>query len=170
MTVALARFATMKRERYKIIPAIFAVLIDEEHRVLLHRRYRTGYMDGYYDFPSGHLEEGETLQEGAARELKEETGIIIAANKLALLHINQNYSDPEKPYINFMFLGRHWAGVPRIGESDKCDHLDFFAMNDLPKITPQVEATLSAFQEGMLMSFSQFDAGSIWDCARSICS
>ena len=101
----------MKHERYKIIPAIFAVLIDEDNRVLLHRRYCTGYMDGYYDFPSGHLEEGETLQDGAVRELKEETGITIAADKLVLLHINQNNSEPQNPYINFMFLGAH-SGYP----------------------------------------------------------
>lgn len=144
----------MKSERFKIIPAIFAVLIDEKDRVLLQRRYCTGYMDSYYDFPSGHLEEGETLQAGAARELREETGIIINANKLVLLHINQNYIEAQKPYINFMFLCREWQGIPRIGESEKCDHLDFFKLSELPKITPQVQCTLTALRVSTSVSFS----------------
>jgi len=65
----------MKLKAHKITPAVFVVLIDKNERVLLHRRYRTGYMDGFYTFPSGHLEMGESLQVGAARELLEETGL-----------------------------------------------------------------------------------------------
>lgn len=44
---------------------------DEEERkyLLLH------YPSGHWDFPKGHIEEGETEKETAARELLEETGI-----------------------------------------------------------------------------------------------
>lgn len=151
----------MKRERYKISPAVFVVLVDDKNRVLLHRRLNTGYMDGYYDFPSGHLEAGETLQDGAARELKEETGLNIAADKLSLLHINQNSSEPENNYINFMFLCRQWQGIPCIGEPKKCDHLDFFELDKLPKITPQVQRTLEALKADIPVSLSYFDVGSV---------
>ena len=34
-----------------------------------------GYSHGTYQFPGGHLEENETLEEGLVREIKEETGI-----------------------------------------------------------------------------------------------
>lgn len=149
----------MKSERYKIIPAIFVVLINKKNQVLLHRRCGTGYMDGYYDFPSGHLEEGESLLEGAMRELKEETDIAINAEDLILLHINQNYSDPQKPYINFMFLGQRWSGTPRICENTKCDHIDFFDQTQLPKVTPLVQNTLRALKEEMPIAFSYFGIG-----------
>lgn len=33
------------------------------------------YPAGHWDFPKGHVEEGETTQETALRELREETGI-----------------------------------------------------------------------------------------------
>jgi len=33
------------------------------------------YESGHWDFPRGHIERGETEQETAAREIKEETGI-----------------------------------------------------------------------------------------------
>ena len=35
----------------------------------------TGIYEGYYSFPKGHMEEGETEQETAIREVKEETGL-----------------------------------------------------------------------------------------------
>lgn len=34
---------------------------------------------GYWGFPKGHLEAGETPQEAAQRELREETGLIVTA-------------------------------------------------------------------------------------------
>lgn len=151
----------MKQKRYLIIPAVFVILIDKENRVLLHRRYCTGYMDGLYDFPSGHLEKGETLQMGAARELREETALIVDPDDLILMHINQNSSDPEKPYFNFMFLADHWEGVPLIGEPEKCDHLDFFSLNALPEATLQVQCALAALKARVPMSFSHFEPGSI---------
>lgn len=41
----------------------------EKHYLLLH------YPSGHWDFPKGHVEEGENERETAARELLEETGI-----------------------------------------------------------------------------------------------
>jgi mutator protein MutT len=151
----------MKRERYQIIPAVFIVLLDHNERVLLHRRYRTGYLDGLYDFPSGHLEEGETLHQAAARELREETSLIIDPDELVLVHVNQNSSEREKPYINFVFLIKNWIGTPLINEPQKCDHIDFFHLDALPETTLQVQSVLRALKAQVAMSFSYFELGSI---------
>lgn len=48
------------------------VFINKEgkrHYLLLH------YQPGHWDFPKGHIEKGETEQDTALRETKEETGI-----------------------------------------------------------------------------------------------
>lgn len=44
---------------------------------LIHQYGSAG--DVYWTFPKGHAEEGETPEESARRELKEETGIVLAS-------------------------------------------------------------------------------------------
>ena len=45
--------------------------------ILLSLRKNTGYRDGEYELPGGHVEEGETEEETALREVFEETNIKI---------------------------------------------------------------------------------------------
>lgn len=111
--------------------AVNLIIRDEAGKTLLHRRSNTGYMDGYYDFPGGHLEASESFVEAAVRELAEETGLIVRANDLEILHINQNYL--SFPYVVVMFTVKKWQGIPRILESDYCDDLGFFPVEALPE-------------------------------------
>ena len=48
-----------------------AVIINSNNEILL------GYLGGTYQFPGGHLEGNETIEECLVREVKEETGIDI---------------------------------------------------------------------------------------------
>lgn len=60
-----------------------------------------------------------------------------------------------------MFLIKHWEGIPSIEEPEKCDHLDFFHLNELPETTLQVQCALAALKAKVPMSFSHFEAKSI---------
>lgn len=146
------------RQRFMVTPAVFVALVDEQNRVLLHRRANTGYMDGFYDFPSGHLEPNETVAEGALRELREEVGVTVDPAHLKLIHINHNDAEKDNPYINFMFRADQWTGAPTICEPEKCDDLDFFAIDNPPKVTPQVRKTLQVLLDEPGLSYSQFDS------------
>lgn len=68
------------RERYRAI-------IIKDNKLLLMHRFREGLE--FYVFPGGGLEAGETPKECCERELLEEFGIVIEAQKLIYL-INQN--------------------------------------------------------------------------------
>jgi 8-oxo-dGTP diphosphatase len=128
--------------RLKVVPSVFAALI-KDGKVLLLRRQNTGWMDGYYDLPAGHLEDQEKLKEGAARELKEEAGIEVDTSDLKLFHIHQSHNEPETPHYGFMFLTKKWSGEPKLMEPEKSDDINFFALNNLPeKITPYVKEAL----------------------------
>ena len=63
----------------EIIIGVGAVVEDDKGRILLvmHRPERGGYWKGKWICPGGKLELGETLEEGARREIKEETGLDI---------------------------------------------------------------------------------------------
>lgn len=60
---------------------------------------------GHWDFPKGHVEEGETLEETAIREVKEETNVLIEVNS------NYRYVTRYSPKENVLkdviyFLGK----------------------------------------------------------------
>lgn len=118
-----------ERELFKA--AVFMVVRDEKGRVLLQRRANTGYMDGYYDFPSGHVEAGEGFATAAVRELAEETSLTADEVNLQLKHANVNHTN--FPYINIVFEVPVWQGTPHILEPDKCDDMQFFAVDALPE-------------------------------------
>lgn len=55
-------------------PGAGGVVLDGAGRVLLVR-----YRSGAWAFPKGHVEPGETLEQTAVREVREETGVVAAA-------------------------------------------------------------------------------------------
>ena len=118
-------------ERATFNAAVFIIIRDDANRILLHRRSNTGFMDGYYDFPSGHVDIGESFMEAAVRELTEETNLVIEQSDLLLKHVNQNFLDTA--YINVMFEVVNWTGIPTIMEPNKCDDMQFFAIDALPE-------------------------------------
>lgn len=121
--------------------ATYVILKNLEGKFLLLRRHNTSYLNGYYDVPSGHVEYGETLTGAALRELKEEAGVYAEPSALKLWHINQFYANGEVYYC-FYFLLDLWTGEPRICEPHRCDDMGFFALDDMPNLTP---ATRLAF-------------------------
>lgn len=98
---------------------------------MLQQRANTGYLDGYYDFPSGHVEDKESIRTAAVRELAEESGLTVREEDLRLVHINQNFHDT--PYVNFAFVADKWEGEPSVCEPEKCSDSQFFAPADLPE-------------------------------------
>jgi len=55
------------------VVGVGAVVVDSGSVVLIRRRYEP--LAGHWSLPGGKLELGETLEEGAAREILEETGL-----------------------------------------------------------------------------------------------
>ena len=90
-------------ERFLARSAVFIVLRNAQGEVLLQRRYQTGYMDGRYDLPSGHVERGEKLLDAAVRELQEEVKVTVRPEDLQLWHVNQ-FSAMNQDYYNFFFV------------------------------------------------------------------
>src|SRR5215467_8191423 len=90
------------------------VLVMRRERVLLGRR-RGSHGEGYYAAPGGHIEFGESFEQAARREVREETGLEIA--DLKLLSVG-NYvfkrEDGERHYIDVDFVCEAPAGEPQL--------------------------------------------------------
>ncbi|NML24861.1 NUDIX hydrolase [Zoogloea dura] len=129
--------------RHAGIPAGVHVLLERDGKVLLMRRAGTGFFDGLYSLPGGHVEEGESLRATAIREMAEEVGVVLAEADLAVVGVVHRRSDTNR--IDFFLAARCWQGEPRIAEPDKCDALQWFSRSALPDtIVPYVRDALAA--------------------------
>jgi 8-oxo-dGTP diphosphatase len=88
-------------------------VVDGEPQVLLGYK-KTGLGTGKIVALGGHLEERETAAQAAAREVKEESGIAVAADSLgAAAHIT--FLFPTRPAWDMtveVFLAGAWSGEP----------------------------------------------------------
>ena len=67
------------QEARRPVDVAVGVLLDAQGRFLLTSRPAGKVYAGYWEFPGGKFEPGETLEEALRRELHEELGITIAA-------------------------------------------------------------------------------------------
>ena len=138
-------------ERLKLRVAVYILLIKEKE-VLLGRRFNTGWQDGNYGLPSGHLENDEGLIEALLREIKEETGVDMRPEDVEFKHVMHRKSI----YIDFFFVAKQWSGEPRIMEKDKCDDLQWFPLDKLPgNIVPSVKFAIENYRNNI--NFSEFE-------------
>jgi 8-oxo-dGTP pyrophosphatase MutT (NUDIX family) len=125
-------------------------------KVLLLRRVKTGWKDGCYSLPAGGHDGREPLPVAAARELKEETGLIANPESMRLthlLHCGSGESDAE--WLGAFFTAAAWSGTPRLVEPEKHDHIGWFPVNDLPtEIIPYTRQGIEASMAGT--PFSSF--------------
>lgn len=121
-------------KRNQVFAATY-IFIKKEDSVLLMRRYNTGYKDGHYTLPAGHVDEGELPKMSAIREVKEETNINISEDALECKHTMYRISDDGKVYIDYYFIAEEWSGEPKITEPHKCDDMQWFKITELPENT-----------------------------------
>lgn len=125
------------------IPTGVHIVCERDGQILLLRRAGTGFFDGLYSLPGGHVEAGESVLAAARRELREETGLDVEAGNLAWLGVVHRLSDTNR--IDFFLHARRWRGEPAILEPDKCDRLAWCATDALPATTVEyVRAALRA--------------------------
>jgi 8-oxo-dGTP diphosphatase len=136
--------------RFKMIASGYLFLI-KDNQILLSRRFQTGYKDGMYSLPAGHIEDNERMSLGTTREISEEIGLDIAPEDLKLVHIMHRKEDDIR--MDFFFVAEEWKGEPENKEPEKCDDLSWFPLNELPKNTiPYIAAAIEAYQRGEFYS------------------
>lgn len=133
-------------EKYKTNVSLCTLVFNENGEVLLMRRYNTGYEDSKYEFPSGHIEKGETMVEGAMREVIQETSIIINEEDMEYFGCVDN--NVSGKHINFLYrcLKPCKKEDAKIQEPDECDDLKWFGLEDLLKGTNVEELSIDTLR------------------------
>lgn len=118
--------------RHTTIPASYLIL-KQENKILLIRRFNTGYEDGNYSMISGHLEPGEKFSEAIVREAQEEAGITIDPKNLKIVHIMHRKKQNGVEIMDVFFMAEKWSGVLENKEPHKCDDFAWFDIDHLPE-------------------------------------
>lgn len=138
--------------RFKMIASGYGLFI-RDGKILLLRRCNTGYMDGYYGLPAGHIEENETVTKGTLREIREETGVELAPSDIKLAHVMHRKSNDIR--MDFFYIVDQWNDEPMNSEPDKCDDMDWFPFDALPENTiPYIKTAIENSQNNIF--FSEF--------------
>jgi 8-oxo-dGTP diphosphatase len=129
-------------------PATVHLLFFRGDQVLLLRRFNTGYEDGQYSVPAGHLDGDETVMAAAMREAGEETGLRLEAGDLTVSSVMHRRDGDER--VDFFVHVRRWQGEPANTEPDKCDELRWVKVDELPEnIIPYVKKAIRNHRDGI---------------------
>lgn len=108
------------------------VLVNQHNQVLLIQRDDTRT----WSPPSGALEVGELPDAGVAREVREETGLIVMPVRLVAVYY---IPFPDQPILGFLFRCIQRGG--QIETSEESPQVGFFKSNDLPRATASFHRT-----------------------------
>ncbi len=147
----------MNKKRFKIIPAVYLVLI-QDNKILLSKRVNTGFMDGKYSLVAGHVDENEAVTKAMIRETKEEINIDLVKKDLDIVYVmyridkknaheENNVKYPVR--VDYFFKVKQWAGDIENMEEDRCAEVKWFDLDSLPDdLVYYVRVALQDIKEG----------------------
>lgn len=138
-------------EKFKYIGSSYLMLV-KDNKILLLKRANTGFMDGYYGLPAGHLDGNETAREGGAREVKEEIGIDINPPDFKVVHVMHRKAENDER-IDFFMITDKYTGEIKNCELQKCEELKWFPIDNLPANTiPYIRFAIENYLKGIYYS------------------
>lgn len=124
------------------------VIVNNKGKILVGKRI--GSHAQKYSIPGGHLDLGETFENGAKREIKEETDLNISDPKVIAVTNNlETYREEGKHYISLVLLVTKFSGELKNMEPEKCESWMWADPNNLPE--PHFDASrlaVSCFIKG----------------------
>ncbi len=123
---------SLVKDAFLILNATAIVIVDEQKRILLQKRSD----NGLWGLPGGLLELDETIEEGAIREVFEETNLNVKIKRFLGVFCNPfmrwREKDLAKVY-SFAFLAEVVSGELKVND-DESLAMEYFHYENLPEI------------------------------------
>ena len=129
----------------------FGVLILKGGKVLLGKRNSDPekaksalHGEGTWTMPGGKLHFGESFEEGAYREVLEETGIKINKQAVEIINVQSNIVS-DAHFVTIGLLCKDFEGEPKVMEPEEITEWKWFSLNNLPE--PLYEASKNVLEK-----------------------
>ena len=127
------------------IEVVAIALIDRAGGILLQQRRADRQHGGLWEFPGGKVEAGETALSALIREIDEELGIAVQADRLFWL---ADAADPDGRLVISLYTCCEWTGEPRCLDAAAIGWFAAHEMHALPM--PPLDIPLAAALEEWL--------------------
>jgi ADP-ribose pyrophosphatase YjhB (NUDIX family) len=117
--------------RMLLLAGANVIVLDEKHRILLQQR-----LDGSWGLPGGLMEPGESLEQTAVREVKEETNIDIDEFHFLKVFSGKEFTftlnnNDEINVVTALYWSNKWHGS-LINDKSEGLSLAFFTTDNMP--------------------------------------
>jgi len=123
-------------ENKKVKGGGFGVMMIKDEKILLGKRHDDPdkadselHGEGTWTMPGGKLEFGESFEDGARREVYEETGIKL--NSVKVICVN-NDKNEYAHFITIGLLSGDFLGEPKVMEPNEITEWRWFNLDNLP--------------------------------------
>lgn len=116
-------------------------VLDNDRVLLVRHTYQDGWL-----IPGGGVRKGESLQEAARREIKEECGIDV--NSERLFHVYYNCRQGKNDHVA-LFVANGFKGTVQATDWAEIAEIAFFPLNALPPdATPATRRRIEEIKQG----------------------
>ncbi|MDB1087550.1 NUDIX domain-containing protein [Streptomyces sp. ACA25] len=118
-----------------LVAAVVVHDLFTDRVVLLRRGPQARFGRGLWDLPVGKNDPGEPVTLTAVRELREETGLVVAQEDLRLAHLVHAAHGAEAPdgFLTVVFVTHRWSGELVNAEPAKHSEVCWVGTGEIPE-------------------------------------
>lgn len=115
------------------------VIWNQQNQILIDRRRQGGLLGGFWEFPGGKIEPGETVEECIKREIWEELGIVVEVGQ-HLIAISHTYA-----HLHVTLIVHHCQHLEGIPQPIECDEICWVTLAEIDKFSfPEANSQIIA--------------------------
>lgn len=139
--------STYDSDSFAAVNVVAGVVIIKDGKVLLVQE-SFERVKGLWNLPAGHVDKGETLEQAAVREAKEETGLDVVLGE----HLITVHQAIERPVLH-SYVAKSFSGEVKFDEEELLD-AKWFNMKDVLEMdglrnNEYIRGSIKAAQEAM---------------------